>query len=442
MNTSPFLHTISKELPLIHQLCSLTETNWFNPAIKTTSEGLRHVGLTKEHIDEAEQRMIRFAPFFRAVYPETRGSHGIIESPLRRIPHMQQHLQQNTGIKIPGTLLIKLDSELPISGSIKARGGIYEVLVYAEQLALTNGLLPHSSDYEIFTTTEFKGFFSQYSIVVGSTGNLGLSIGIISRALGFNAIIHMSTDARQWKKDMLRAIGAHVIEHSADYSQAVQAGREKAANTNFCHFVDDENSTNLFLGYAVAARRLKKQLMEAGITVDSHHPLFVYLPCGVGGGPGGVSFGLKTEFGDNVHCIFVEPTHSPSMFLGVYTGLHDQICVQDIGLDNRTIADGLACGRPSGFVGQAMQYLIDGYTTVSDSNLQTLLKQLYAKEGIFIEPSSTAGFKGMLHTIKNQDYLNRIGMSAEKISNATHIVWATGGSMVPEKEKALYLHAS
>ena len=93
-------------------------------------------------------------------------------------------------------------------------------------------------------------------------------------------------------------------------------------------------------------------------------------------------FGLKLAFGDAVHCLFAEPTHSPCMLLGVYTQLHDGISVQDVGIDNITAADGLAVGRASGFVGRAMERLIDGYYTIDDQELYNLLSLLNKEEGI------------------------------------------------------------
>lgn len=430
-----------KTHPLIQSLVKLEEVSWFNPAIApgSTAEGMTKVGLGPTDIEDASARLTRFAAYIRKAFPETEASGGIIESVVRPIPKMQQALEERYGLKLKGKLWLKQDSHLPISGSIKARGGIYEVLKHAEDLAIEAGLLKYEDDYAKLFSDEFRQFFSQYSIAVGSTGNLGLSIGIMSAKLGFKVSVHMSADAREWKKNKLRQCGVNVVEYQTDYSVAVANGREQAKSDPTCFFIDDENSRTLFLGYSVAGGRLKAQFADLGVKVDAEHPLFVYLPCGVGGGPGGVAFGLKNAYGDNVHCFFAEPTHSPCMILGVYTGLHEKISVQDLGIDNLTAADGLAVGRPSGFVGHAMQGLIDGYYTLKDEEMYKLLSLLDQSEGIRLEPSALAGMPGISRVLQNEEYLSRMGFTPEQLEHATHLVWATGGGMVPPEEMAKYL---
>ncbi|MFZ4875648.1 D-serine ammonia-lyase [Janthinobacterium sp. Mn2066] len=428
------ISVLRADFPLIDALTALQPLGWFNPAIAPTAEALGDVGLTQDDVEDASARLARFAPYLAKVFPETQASGGIIESPIVPLPAMQAALKV-----APGKIWLKQDSHLPISGSIKARGGIYEVLKHAETLALDAGLLKQGDDYSLLASDALQAFFGQYAIAVGSTGNLGLSIGIMSAKLGFRASVHMSADARQWKKDKLRAHGVTVVEYAQDYSVAVEEGRRQAQGDPSCHFVDDENSHDLFLGYAVAGQRLKRQFDAAGVIIDAEHPLFVYLPCGVGGGPGGVAFGLKLAFGDAVHCVFVEPTHSPCMLLGVHTGLHEGISVQDIGIDNVTAADGLAVGRPSGFVGRAMQRLIDGYATVSDETLYRLLAMLEQTEGWRLEPSAVAGFAGIRQVLDAHDYQQRLGLTPQRLQQATHLVWGTGGSMVPAAEMDAYV---
>lgn len=426
--------------PLIRQLVALQPTTWFNPNAAPVEQALGDVGLTAADVADASARLSRFAPYLQRAFPQTAASQGIIESDIIPVPHLQQALSERYQQPLPGNLWLKRDSHLPISGSIKARGGIYEVLKHAEDLALAAGLLTLDDDYASLDSDQARAFFGQYKIAVGSTGNLGMSIGIMGAALGFQVTVHMSADARQWKKDTLRSHGVTVIEYASDYSVAVAQGRQQAEADPTCHFVDDENSINLFLGYSVAAERLKKQLAAAHITVDAQHPLFVYLPCGVGGAPGGVAFGLKLAFGDAVHCLFAEPTHSPCMLLGVYTGLHDQVSVQDFGIDNVTAADGLAVGRASGFVGRAMQRLLDGFYTVSDEEMYRLLALMEHNEGQRLEPSALAGVPGITRVLADsQGYWQRAGLNSQNMAQATHLVWATGGNRVPNNEMEAYL---
>ena len=407
---------------VLEDLRAMRETLWLNPGIRPASEGLASAPVTAEDVAEASARLERFAPYIARVFPET--GNGIIESPLTPIPAMQRALGD-----FPGRLLLKQDSRLPISGSIKARGGIYEVLCLAEEIALREGGLRTGDDYARLTEPAFRELFGQYAVAVGSTGNLGLSIGIMGAALGFRVTVHMSADARQWKKDLLRSRGVTVVEYAGDYSRAVAQGRRLAQADPRCHFVDDENSRTLFLGYAVAAERTTRQLAALDMVVDRAHPLLVYLPCGVGGGPGGVAFGLKLLYGDSVHCFFAEPTHAPCMTLGLATGLHDGVCVADYGIDGKTAADGLAVGRASRLVGRMMEPLLTGCFTVDDGRLYRLLRQLADTEGIRLEPSALAGMPGM-GLVCAGDWAKRADLA---LDSAVHIVWATGGSMVPDK---------
>ncbi|QSR44178.1 D-serine ammonia-lyase [Aeromonas dhakensis] len=430
---------LTQQFPLLQSLIALEPISWFNPKATTLVEGLPYVGLDGSDVADASARLARFAPYLCEAFPETRASKGILESDIAAIPAMQATLNQRYGVEVSGRLLLKKDSHLPISGSIKARGGIYEVLTHAEQLAIKAGLLCEEDDYRKLFTDDLRHFFGQYSIAVGSTGNLGMSIGIMSARLGFRVTVHMSADAREWKKRKLREHGAIVVEYAEDYGVAVEQGRKEAELDPNCFFIDDENSRTLFLGYAVAGERVKKQFDDMGIVVDADHPLFVYLPCGVGGGPGGVAFGLKLAFGDHVHCLFAEPTHSPCMLLGVHTGLHDAIAVQDLGIDNLTAADGLAVGRASGFVGRAMERLLAGFYTLSDQEMYDLLGLLTREEQIRLEPSALAGMAGPWRVAANLEWQTGQGLDAAKMASATHLVWATGGGMVPAEEMEKYL---
>lgn len=379
--------------------------------------------VTRKDLDGAADRLARWAPALAELFPELRASAGIIESPLLPLAAAASV----TGVELAGRALIKADHALPVAGSIKARGGIYEVLAYAETVGVLTGLIEPGGDPRRLVTPEARAILSGFRVGVGSTGNLGLSVGIMAAALGFATTVHMSSDAKQWKKTRLRQRGVEVVEHRGDYAAAVASGRDGMAGDPHAHFVDDENSLDLLLGYSVAALRLAAQLDAAGIAIDAHRPLFVHLPCGVGGAPGGIAWGLKHVYGDAVHCFFAEPVASPAFLVRMLSG--EAKSVYDYGLSNRTEADGLAVAQASELVFDLVGRLVDGAYTVADPELFTALTRLERETGERIEPSAAAGLAGPARLAGN--YALPPGVDPAAV---THLFWTTGGAFVPEDE--------
>lgn len=394
-------------------------TVWRNPHGRPAAEILPGLAYGLAEVAEAEARWRRFDPLLARLFPEL--ATGRIDSPLLCLsPDVAAHVAGFPGARV----LVKADHDLPVTGCIKARGGVYEVLVQAEALARRGGWLRTGDSYARLAEPDARDAFAGHTIAVGSTGNLGFSVGVMARALGFAVEVHMSHDAKAWKKHRLRDLGARVVEHAGDYGSAVAAARAAFADRPDAHFVDDESSVDLFLGYATAAFDLRRQLAQAEVTVDGANPLHVYLPCGVGGAPGGVTLGLKLLFGDAVRCIFVEPVAAPCLLVQLAAGLEHPVSVYDIGLDNRTAADGLAVSQASMLVAGTVGPLVEAVVTVEDAALFTWLRDLWEQAGLRLEPSAAAAFAAVGP---------RLTLSPEA-RGGTHVVWTTGGALLPEAE--------
>mmetsp|Transcript_111858 Transcript_111858/g.256457 ORF Transcript_111858/g.256457 Transcript_111858/m.256457 type:complete len:441 (-) Transcript_111858:485-1807(-) len=403
-------------------------TFWVNPCVTTdTRKALQGLELSGKDLDDAQDRWARFAPLISELWPNQCAS-GRIRSALQPLRMAVPGLPKNA------KKLVKRDDALPVCASIKARGGFYEVLARAEEVARQSG---QSTDSPValcaaLLSDEVKQMLSKHEVAVGSTGNLGMSVGLAATALGMQSTVHMSKEAKDWKKSLLREHGVTVKEHEGLYGEAVAKGREEANSDSFCHFVDDESSTDLFLGYSAAGRELKEQLREKNIPVDSEHPLIVYLPCGVGGAPAGICWGLKHSFGPNVHVFFVEPTQAPCVCLGLFSDKHDGVTVQDYGLTGETEADGLAVSRPSGLACRMSKHLVSGVVTVADDDLFKHLALLMDSDKIFAEPSCCSAFSAPQRIMESSQ------MRAT-MENGTHVFWLSGGGLVPVEQRELLI---
>jgi D-serine dehydratase len=103
--------------------------------------------------------------------------------------------------------------------------------------------------------------------------------------------------------------------------------------------------------------------------------------------------------------------------------------VYEFGLTNQTEADGLAVPRASPLAARVMRELLAGVFTVEDQTLFDHLALVLSTEGLRIEPSAAAGFSGP----------GQVKASALACPGANHVVWTTGGLLVPQEQYQMFL---
>lgn len=414
----------------IRQLETGERTVWISP--KAGGAAPFDAVTAARHIADAEQLWSRFAPALAELF-ETPDGCGRVQSPLLKYP------RPIIGGK---PVYVKADHALPITATVKARGGVFALLRIVELIAKEAGLIADTGSYVTLTSAQARAILSAHTVVVASTGNLGFSIGLVARAFGMKAEIHMSGCAQTWKKQRLHNMGVTVIEYSGDYTSTVAAARLSVAARENTWFVDDENSWDLFMGYTGAANELENQLNRNGVHVSSERPLVVYLPCGVGGAPGGITYGLKTIYRSDVICVFVEPIQAACMMLALVSRAQEPPSVYDIGLSGLTDADGLAVSRASALVLEHVGSEIDAAVAIPDGDMLDWLRRTWGEATLKLEPSAAAGFAAL------QPFLDAVascpagpdtGKPWSNIDNATHVVWTTGGNLVPEEVHRRYL---
>ena len=179
---SAILETVKKARPSL----------WCNPVYTPARDDDAQAGL-----QEAVANWQMLAPLLKALFPDLEATNGTITSELVEVDSLRARLGYQD--QAFGRLFVKADHALPVAGSVKARGGIFEVLMTAVNEARASGFLSPTDPITELTSEAAHAFFSERTIAVGSTGNLGLSVGIAARTLGYNAVVHMSSDAKKWK---------------------------------------------------------------------------------------------------------------------------------------------------------------------------------------------------------------------------------------------------
>ena len=81
---------------------------WVNPNMEKYETAIKDSPLNEENVKDAEERLKRFASYIAKVFPETKETKGIIESPLLKIPSMKQAFRETLRATYFRRIIIKM----------------------------------------------------------------------------------------------------------------------------------------------------------------------------------------------------------------------------------------------------------------------------------------------------------------------------------------------
>lgn len=249
----------------------------------------------------------------------------ILETPSYRWPLLEAGL----GCE----LWLKHENHTPV-GAFKIRGG----LVYMDELKRQQ--------------PEVRG------VIAASTGNHGQSIAFAAKLNGLRAVIVVPHDNNPEKNTAMRSLGAELIEHGEQFSDALEFSRELAAKEAL-HAVP---SFHTWLVRGVATYGL--EMFRSVADLDA-----VIVPIGLGSGFCGMTaareaLGLKTKI------IGVVSEHAPAYALSFQ---QRQFIEQS---STTRVAEGVACKTPDK---DALKHVIryaDDILTVNDDETITAMRDI------------------------------------------------------------------
>jgi threonine dehydratase len=247
---------------------------------------------------------------------------------------------------------VKHENHTP-TGAFKVRGGI----VYMDQLRrLEPGVT---------------------GVATATRGNHGQSVAFAAARSGLRAVIVVPHGNSPEKNAAMRAFGAELIEHGADFQEAYEylVGFAEAESLHLVRSFDPA----LVAGVGTYAL----ELFRAVPSLET-----VYVPVGMGSGICGViaarnALGLRTEI------VGVVASGAPAYALSFAAGR-----AVTAGAD--TMADGLACRVPDPAALEIMLAGASRFVTVDDAEIQAAMRHLFSDTHSAAEGAGAAALAALL----------------------------------------------
>lgn len=219
----------------------------------------------------------------------------------------------------------------------------------------------------------------QRGVLAASTGSHAKGIALAARELGIAATIVMPAAAPQVKVDAVRADGAKVIIHGAQYDDACAFGADLAAREGLVQISSFDDPFIMAGQGSIAC-----EILENEPEIDT----FV-APIGGGGLVGGLLTAGK-HLKPDLRVFGVEAEGAPSMTESLAAGRPVELP------EIHTVADGIAVRRPGTLNFEIARKLLDGTTLVSEEEIAQAFRFCLETVKILAEPAAAAAVAAVL----------------------------------------------
>jgi threonine dehydratase len=189
-------------------------------------------------------------------------------------------------------------------------------------------------------------------VIAASTGNHGQSVAFAARAFGVTARICVPEAANPVKMASMRALGAELIVHGADFDEAREHCEALAAEHGY-RYIHSGNEPLLIAGVGTGTL----ELLEDEPRIDA-----IFVPIGGGSGAAGACVVAKATRPE-IEVIGVQSEAAPAAYEAWRTG-------EPVVSTTATVAEGLATRVSFELPQRILRELLDDFVLVSEDEIR------------------------------------------------------------------------
>ena len=268
------------------------------------------------------------------------------------IPRTALHYSSGLSEMLSAEVYLKHEEHLPL-GAFKGRGGI--------------NLLANLSDEE-----------KKRGLITASSGNHGQSMASACKLFGVKAVIGLPEDANPNKVAAMRALGAELVFHGADFD-AARLHCERLAKEEGYLFVHPVNDPLLIAGVGTQALETVEDLPDVEVLM---------LPLGGGSGICGACIVAK-GIDPSIEVLAVQSEQAQAGYLSWKKG-------EIVESEMNTVAEGIATRSGYELAQQIMVDLLDDFLLVSDDEIHQAIGTLVDKAHTLAEGAGATALAGAI----------------------------------------------